>query len=166
MAGLGNGFGTAFLYRGLSSGRMGVVAPVSAVGAAVVPVAVGVLTGERPDALVWARHPDRPPGDLAGRAGSPPPVRRGGCGAPRRRARRDGLRGLFAAIAQIPDDAGFLPLVLNQVVARSPSVPSRRSCSAAPATPARGELWAIGGGLLASLAVLGSWSRPTAATSP
>ena len=53
VAGLGNGFGTAFLYRGLSAGRMGVVAPVSGVGAALVPVAVGVLTGERPSALVW-----------------------------------------------------------------------------------------------------------------
>ena len=38
VAGLGNGFGTAFLYRGLSAGRMGVVAPISGVGAALVPV--------------------------------------------------------------------------------------------------------------------------------
>ena len=44
LAGVGNGFGTAFLYRGLSSGRMGVVAPVSGVGAAVLPVVVGVAT--------------------------------------------------------------------------------------------------------------------------
>jgi uncharacterized membrane protein len=49
-AGLGVGAGTAYLYRGLSTGRMGVVAPVSAVGAALVPVAVGVSTGERPGA--------------------------------------------------------------------------------------------------------------------
>ena len=54
LAGVGNGFGTAFLYRGLSSGRMGVVAPVSGVGAALVPVVVGLATGERPGALVWA----------------------------------------------------------------------------------------------------------------
>lgn len=47
-AGLGVGAGTAYLYRGLSTGRMGVVAPVSAVGAAVVPIVVGVSTGERP----------------------------------------------------------------------------------------------------------------------
>jgi drug/metabolite transporter (DMT)-like permease len=50
-AGLGVGAGTAFLYRGLSTGRMGVVAPVSAVGAALVPVAVGVSIGERPGPL-------------------------------------------------------------------------------------------------------------------
>jgi drug/metabolite transporter (DMT)-like permease len=47
-AGLGVGAGTAYLYRGLSTGRMGVVAPVSAVGAAVVPIIVGVSSGERP----------------------------------------------------------------------------------------------------------------------
>ena len=53
-AGLGVGAGTAFLYRGLSTGRMGVVAPVSAVGAAVVPIAVGLSTGERPGPLAAA----------------------------------------------------------------------------------------------------------------
>jgi drug/metabolite transporter (DMT)-like permease len=52
-AGIGNGVGTAFLYRGLSLGRMGVVAPVSGVGAALLPVVVGVSSGERPAALAW-----------------------------------------------------------------------------------------------------------------
>jgi drug/metabolite transporter (DMT)-like permease len=47
-AGLGVGAGTAYLYRGLSTGRMGVVAPVSGVGAALVPIVVGVSSGERP----------------------------------------------------------------------------------------------------------------------
>ena len=42
LAGLGSGSGTAFLYRGLSLGRMGVVAPVSAVGAVLLPLAVGL----------------------------------------------------------------------------------------------------------------------------
>ena len=117
VAGLGNGFGTAFLYRGLSSGRMGVVAPVSGVGAAVVPVAVGVLTGERPDTLVWlgilialpaiwlvAREPATGPTRLG--AGLLDGVLAG-----------LGFGTLFAALAQIPAEAGFLPLALNQVVA-------------------------------------------------
>ena len=34
LAGIGSGAGGAFLYRGLAAGRMGVVAPISAVGAA------------------------------------------------------------------------------------------------------------------------------------
>ena len=53
LAGVGNGVGTAYLYRGMSSGRMGVVGPVSAVGAAVVPVAAGLGGGERPGVVVW-----------------------------------------------------------------------------------------------------------------
>ena len=53
LAGVGSGTGGAFLYRGFAAGRMGVVAPVSGVGAALVPVAVGLLGGERPGALVW-----------------------------------------------------------------------------------------------------------------
>ncbi len=45
------GFGLVCLYRGLSSGRMSVVAPITAVGAALVPVAWGLGQGERPSAL-------------------------------------------------------------------------------------------------------------------
>ena len=50
-AGLGGGTGTLVLYRGLARGQMSVVGPVSAVGAAVLPVLVGVALGERPGPL-------------------------------------------------------------------------------------------------------------------
>jgi drug/metabolite transporter (DMT)-like permease len=53
-AGLGGGTGTLVLYRGLARGQMSVVGPVSAVGAAVVPVVVGVVLGERPGPLTMA----------------------------------------------------------------------------------------------------------------
>jgi uncharacterized membrane protein len=53
-AGLGGGIGTLALYRGLARGQMSVVGPVSAVGAAVVPVIAGVALGERPGALTTA----------------------------------------------------------------------------------------------------------------
>jgi drug/metabolite transporter (DMT)-like permease len=43
--------GILLLYQGLATGAMGVVAPVTAVGAAVVPLVVGLATGERPDPL-------------------------------------------------------------------------------------------------------------------
>jgi uncharacterized membrane protein len=115
LAGLGNGFGTAFLYRGLSSGRMGVVAPVSGVGAALVPVVVGVLAGERPAVLVWLGILLALPGIwLVSREPTS-----GGLGP----GLADGILAglgfgtLFAALAQIPESAGFLPLALNQVVA-------------------------------------------------
>ncbi len=47
-SGVGAGLGTLFLYRGLGRGRMGVVAPLSALGAAVLPAALGLALGERP----------------------------------------------------------------------------------------------------------------------
>ena len=116
-AGIGNGTGTAFLYRGLSSGRMGVVAPVSGVLAVVLPVVVGVATGERPGPLVWAgilasvpaiwlvaREPRTAPAPLGGSAASDGVLAGLGFGA------------LFTCLGQVPDDAGFSPLVLNQLV--------------------------------------------------
>jgi drug/metabolite transporter (DMT)-like permease len=121
LAGLGNGFGTAFLYRGLSSGRMGVVAPVSGVGATFVPVAVGVLTGERPEVLVWLGILVAVPGIwLVSR--EPSSVGAGDAGGTGSGLTDGILAGLgfgtlFAALAQIPERAGFLPLALNQVVA-------------------------------------------------
>jgi drug/metabolite transporter (DMT)-like permease len=131
-AGLGNGSATAFLYRGLSTGRMGVVAPVSGVLAVVVPVVVAVATGERPDGLVWlgilsavpaiwlvAREPQTDPAASTPREATEapelPPA--GGSGV------RDGVIAglgfgtLFACLGQIPDTAGFWPLIANQLVA-------------------------------------------------
>ncbi|HEX5089713.1 MAG TPA: DMT family transporter [Nocardioides sp.] len=120
VAGVGNGFGTAFLYRGLASGRMGVVAPVSGVGAVVVPVLVGVVTGERPDLSVWSgvvlalpaiwlvsREPTT---TVAGTAA-------GGSGVLDGVLAGLGFGTLFAALAQIPAEAGFLPLAVNLLVA-------------------------------------------------
>jgi drug/metabolite transporter (DMT)-like permease len=52
--GLAGGIGTLALYRGLARGQMSVVGPVSAVGAAVVPVAAGIALGERPGVLAVA----------------------------------------------------------------------------------------------------------------
>jgi drug/metabolite transporter (DMT)-like permease len=52
--GLAGGAGTLALYRGLARGQMSVVGPVSAVGAAVVPVAAGIALGERPGVLTVA----------------------------------------------------------------------------------------------------------------
>ena len=116
LAGVGNGFGTAFLYRGLSSGRMGVVAPISAVGAALVPVAAGLVGGERPAGLVWlgiaAAFPgiwcvsQDPAADAPGATGGVLDGVLAGLG----------FGVLFAALGQVPEEAGLMPLALNQVV--------------------------------------------------
>jgi drug/metabolite transporter (DMT)-like permease len=50
-SGIGGGAGVLLLYRGLSIGRMAVVAPITAVLAAAVPVVFGLATGERPAPL-------------------------------------------------------------------------------------------------------------------
>jgi drug/metabolite transporter (DMT)-like permease len=49
-AGISGSVGLAALYRGMAVGAIGVVAPISA-SAAVVPVVVGLVRGERPAAL-------------------------------------------------------------------------------------------------------------------
>jgi drug/metabolite transporter (DMT)-like permease len=53
LAGIAGAVGIAALYRGLAVGSMSIVAPITATGA-VIPVAVGVSTGERPTALQGA----------------------------------------------------------------------------------------------------------------
>ena len=49
--GVAGGLGVMLFYRALATGVMSVVAPVTAVTGAVVPVAAGLLLGERPGAL-------------------------------------------------------------------------------------------------------------------
>lgn len=51
-AGVANGTGLGLLYRGLATGGMGVVAPVTAVVGAIIPVAWGIASGERPGTIV------------------------------------------------------------------------------------------------------------------
>jgi drug/metabolite transporter (DMT)-like permease len=50
-AGLAGGMGILLLYSGMAFGTMSVVAPLTALLAAVVPVVVGFVGGERPSAL-------------------------------------------------------------------------------------------------------------------
>src|SRR3954452_18275084 len=52
LAGVGNVTALALLYQGLSTGQMGVVAPVTAVVSAVFPITWGLVQGERPPTAV------------------------------------------------------------------------------------------------------------------
>lgn len=118
VAGVANGFGTAFLYRGLASGRMGVVAPVSGVGAVLVPVLVGLGAGERPGALVWVGVLLALPAIwLVSREPVDGPTVGAGSGLTDGVLAGLGFGTLFAALAQIDEQAGFFPLALNQLVA-------------------------------------------------
>lgn len=132
-AGIAGGVGVSALYRGLSRGRMGVVAPISGTGSALVPVIVGLATGDRPPALAWIgmaialpaivlipqtrneaatvpdgngeRPPVRPPGRPAWHGAGYGAIAGVGFGA------------LFATIKQIGGHAGFWPLALTQLMA-------------------------------------------------
>jgi uncharacterized membrane protein len=120
-AGISSATGLGLLYRGLATGRMGVVAPVTAVVAAVVPIAWGLASGERPAALtltgvvvavgaggIVAREPDFPD--------EPPTVD----------ARPALLMALaagtmfgtsFVCFAETADDSGYWPVLAARVAA-------------------------------------------------
>ncbi len=52
LAGVSGALGLLCFYAALSTGTMGVVAPIAAVGSGI-PVLLGVLSGEQPSALAW-----------------------------------------------------------------------------------------------------------------
>jgi drug/metabolite transporter (DMT)-like permease len=162
-SGLGSGAGSIFLYRGLATGRMGVVAPVSAVGAAVVPVVVGVATGERPSALIvigivlalpgiWfvARGPEA---TLDPTAPDPDP------GAVSSGLVDGALAGLgfgllFVALGQVPDGAGLWPLAAGQAAALVTICLIATVLRASWVPTAASEWWGAVAGLVATGAVL------------
>ena len=163
LAGVGSGTGTGFLYRGLSTGRMSVVAPVSAVGAAVVPVLVGALGGERPSVLVWLGIVAALPGIwLVASVPEDDLARLDQETVSTRPAVADGLVDgvlaglgfgvLFAALGQVPDNAGLWPLSLTQL-ASVPVVVLLAWALRAPWVPrGRTVRWALLAGLLGAAA--------------
>ena len=163
VAGVGSGLGGAFLYRGFARGRMGVVAPVSAVGAALLPVVVGVGTGERPPALAWLGILVAFPGIwLVSRE-------------PGQQVRADGLADgllaglgfgvLFAALGQVPDGAGYWPLALAQGVAVVAIAVTASLLHERWVPGAASELWGLVAGALATLGVWCFLLAPRAACS-
>lgn len=172
-AGACGGIGVFLLFRGLATGRMSVVAPITAVGAAVLPVAWGVAIGERLSLLVVvgvvlslvavtliAREDDD-----ADDVDSTAIGWAVGSGV--------AFGTLFVLLAQTTDDAGWWPLVgarvtaiavvgVGALVARQALVPTRRS---GPTVAASGVLdvtanalylLAVRRGLLSLVAVLSS----------
>ena len=117
LAGAGGLVGLLLLYHGLATGPNRLVSPVTAVVSVVVPVAVGVASGERPETLA-----------IVGLALTPIAVWLIADGAWQVGGERRSLliamgAGLgfgtfFACLAQTPEDAGAAPLV----AARSASV--------------------------------------------
>lgn len=122
-AGVAGAIGISFLYRGLSRGRMGVVAPISGIGAALVPAVVGLATGDEPSMLAWigiaAAFPAIyliPQADNGHDPGGADRARVSGAAGHGVIAGL-GFGALFALTGQMGDDAGFLPLALLQLTA-------------------------------------------------
>jgi drug/metabolite transporter (DMT)-like permease len=179
LGGLAGSAGLILLYRGLATGPMNVVAPVTAALAAIVPAAVGFALGERPG-----------PGALAGVAlaiGAITLISREEPGAgrtgPRAAARlRAGLvsallagigfGGFFALLEQTSAGSGLWPLVGARLAAvpvfaallltRRPALPDRRALMVAllagllDMTANVLYVLAVRGGLLTLVAVLTS----------
>lgn len=113
LAGLGGGFGAAFLYRGLATARMSVVAPLSGVGTALIPAVVGLVTGDQPSA--WALLGivvAFPAIVLISRTSDDSPAHRSGI--------VDGVLAgvgfglLFTFLGQVGDEGGLYPLAMSQ----------------------------------------------------
>ena len=116
LSGLAGAIGLASFYRGLAIGNMGVVAPISST-AAIIPVVVGIASGDRP-------------------AGAP--VRGARAGARRRRAgvargglRRDRTRCGFACCARSASGSSSSAWTTPAM----PTSAGRCSATASPASP-------------------------------
>jgi len=120
-AGLVGLCGVLLLYRGLGAGRMAVVAPLTAVGAALVPFLVGVAGGDGlpalrlagvAAALIGVALVSRPPPDAE-------------AAAPRTSVAAEVALGLgaglafglvFVLLAAVGDDAGLWPVLVQRIL--------------------------------------------------
>lgn len=130
-SGAAGGAGVALLYRGLSVGRMGIVAPTTAVGAAAVPVIYGLAVGERPSALALIgvaialiaivavsltpapEHPGTPEAVAPGVGVAVPEAgaRRMPAGLPEAIAAGIAFGAFFILLARAGDQSGLWPLI-------------------------------------------------------
>jgi drug/metabolite transporter (DMT)-like permease len=121
--GLAGAGAVGMLYRALAIGTMGVVSPITAVLAAVIPVLFAILRGERPPLLALAgigcalvavvlvsaaTAPEAAPRAAARRTFAP--------GIPEAIASGTAFGFFFIAIAQTHPDAGLYPLVTTRIV--------------------------------------------------
>ncbi|GAA4697455.1 putative membrane protein [Promicromonospora umidemergens] len=165
LAGVGSATGSIFLFRGLARGRMGLVAPISAVGAAALPVLAGVAFGDRPSWLAWVGMLGALPGIwLVSRETTLDRPTRGRGALVDGAVAGVGFGILFIALAQISDDAGLLPLAANQLIGAILTVVAAASLRQ-PWRPRRGVLgWGIASGVLGAFGTL-AFMVATGATS-
>lgn len=159
-AGVGAGMGFVAIYAGLGHGRMSVVAPLSGVGSAVIPVLVGVAGGERPGVVAWVGLGLALPAIWLVAAGgnhalTPDRARRG--------RHADTVLGLlaglgfgveFAALGQVPAESGMAPLALAQAISAVVIALGARAAGSRLTRRSRGLPGAVLAGVLVAAATL------------
>lgn len=158
LAGSAGSAGVILFYRGLAVGTMSVIAPVTALTTAAIPLAAGLAQGERPGALgavgvavalaaiVMVGLEPRQPGR----------ARRGlGTGVGLALLAGAGFGLFFVGLDQVPDDTGLWPVVWGRVatVAIVVAVASRARILGLPR--GRTALLAVASGLLDAAANVG-----------
>src|SRR5688572_4821564 len=159
-AGITGGIGVALLYRALATGSMAIAAPITAVCAVAVPVAVSIAFGERPSAgtmggislailailLISQQKPPATTRPVAEPGGARSAVTAFAAGV--------AIGFFFLALAQTDDDAGMWPLVaargMSSVLFVAIALATRRTLK----MPARVATIAVTGGVLDMLANL------------
>jgi len=125
VAGVAGMAGAALLYRGLAIGRMGVVAPITAVLAAAIPLSFGLAVGERPGwlsligvgiglvAVVLISSSSEPEEITGGTDGEPPSS--GGRGILEALGAGAGFGLFFILLERAPDGSGIWPLAGTRI---------------------------------------------------
>ena len=156
VAGVGSGVGTVYLYRGLAAGRMGVVAPVSAIGSALIPICFGGLAGERPGLLVWVAVVIGLPGIwLVAKAPSPAATSsQRGIDVRNGLAAGAGFGLLFGGLGQVSPDGSYWALVLCEVIAVAVLIAAAYFVGARWLPRGRGDWVGFASGIIAGIGIL------------
>lgn len=159
LSGIGGGVGTVALYRGLARGQMAVAGPVSAAGAAVVPVVAGLLFGERPSAVTLAGVVLVVPGIWLISSGPAGGERRGGLveGAVDGLVAGLGFGLLFLGLGRAGHGSGVWPTAFGQVTSLAVLVvfaAAVRGRVRGPSGTRPQRLAALGSGVLGAVATV------------
>ena len=126
VAGVAGMAGAALLYRGLAIGRMGVVAPITAVLAAVIPLSFGLAVGEQPGwlsligvgiglAAVVLISSSSEPEEATGGTDDEPLPSSGGRGLAEALGAGAGFGLFFILLERAPDSSGIWPLAGTRI---------------------------------------------------
>jgi uncharacterized membrane protein len=155
VSGLGTALGTLTLYRGLAVGRMSVVATLSAVVSAILPVSAGIALGDRLSLLAaFGVVLAIPAIGIVSWQESPKEGEQGRAGMVEGLLAGVGFSIIFIALAQAGTRSGAWPLVPGQAVALCVIFPFARGISSQRKPLVAALPLIVGAGLLSGAANL------------